>query len=207
VRALLDRLATDFPVVPPRRAELTALSEFAAVAADPARTDYRDHLAPFDDIPENAARRDPRGVDIHRALGSLMAYPDLLRRLGLIVDLRVALPPATPVETVSVAVDYDGAGKPLLDADDKEFWQLPAGHSGGGGPASRGVAAASGPASSPLPSSSQARRARPVARISARWTARGSDTRATIARPAPRIHASAGARSRAPPGRARSARA
>ncbi|GAA3383054.1 hypothetical protein [Cryptosporangium minutisporangium] len=104
VLALYARIAADHPDAPPTGDNLLALPE-ALFLADPdgPLTEAVDHVRPMTgDRLEEA--RDPEW-DFHELISLLGHHPELLRYLGIAVDLQVALP-ANPT-TVVVRTNYE----------------------------------------------------------------------------------------------------
>lgn len=109
---LEDALVAGFADGPPGRDDLAAAIDLEA--ADDALSAYRAHMAPL----TSAAPAPSTTADFHVGISYAMAHPALLRRLGLLVDLEVTLPPGlSGAFRVAVASNFDdvhlnyGAGK------------------------------------------------------------------------------------------------
>ena len=124
---LYASFAAAFPHAPPAGDDALGLPD-AAVITDPAMTAAADYVAPMTDkdgeVLEEA--RDPEW-DFHRYVSILGHHPQLLRSLGLAVELEVNLP-ANP-SSVRVHTNYDNGGdRRAIDFvmhTTADFWAMP----------------------------------------------------------------------------------
>src|SRR5262249_47207655 len=72
--------AKTVPVIPRTDSEVSAIAQFVAFHRRPARR--RAHAASAQDADDNR-------IDFHQALTALGEYPELLRRLGLVIDVEI----------------------------------------------------------------------------------------------------------------------
>lgn len=101
--AFHDELAIGYPEEPPRPGRVVNGPSFG-----PLRTilaDYRAHLEPLGDG-EEVDDDGPADWDFHQALAFVQAHPELMRVLGLVVDLEIDLPPNTDPQRVEVRSNY-----------------------------------------------------------------------------------------------------
>ncbi|MEM1333002.1 MAG: hypothetical protein AAGG08_06035, partial [Actinomycetota bacterium] len=115
--ALHDELARS--PLPPRPGDLAVLPEFQAAAGAAVNDDYRAHVEPtvaFDAI-DLSGEPTPVEADFHDSLAFLQAHPELMRHLGLAIDLEVRVPaPSFGDFTVAVGSSYnraDGTAVPV----------------------------------------------------------------------------------------------
>lgn len=127
IESLHQSLATNSPDGPPTANELQGLATFGAATSSPEIANFDNHLAPITggDIDTEPT---PDEADFHQALTFLQSHPELLRVLGLVVDLEVVLPPATGADIeVTVGSNYvapGGEAVPLLVTTDDAFWPI-----------------------------------------------------------------------------------
>ena len=124
---LYASFVTSFPDSPPP-GDVAVSVPAAAVLTSPAADAARDYVAPMKDKDRDRIEktRDPEW-DFHEYVSLLGHHPQLLRILGLAVELEVNLP-ANPV-SVRVHTDYDnGADRRAVDfvmATTSDFWAKP----------------------------------------------------------------------------------
>lgn len=126
---LFDELGRSFRDRPPLPDELTKIGAYADAMVAGHAAAHADHLAPLESDGAAGEAMDVADPEFHDALSVLQAHPHLLRALGLVVDLQVALPDRC--ETVAVASNYPAqqSGTPgqvqevrlVLTVDD-DFW-------------------------------------------------------------------------------------
>jgi hypothetical protein len=94
LRVLHRTLAVDHVDGPPTVQDIGKIPAFNAI--NTAIADYEAFMEPLGDG-DVSGESTPAEADFHQAIGYLMAHPELLRFLGLVVDLEVEIPPVPPL--------------------------------------------------------------------------------------------------------------
>ncbi|MFK7917080.1 MAG: fibronectin type III domain-containing protein [Ilumatobacter sp.] len=126
-------LAVDFPTSPPSVEDLAGVSAYTGFRDSGVIEAYDEHMdrpggVDPDPVPGGAPSPDddPESADFHAALAFAQAHPELLRSLGLVVDLEVTLAAGRTRLTVgsNYSVGYPGATVSVDVSFDTEFWPV-----------------------------------------------------------------------------------
>ncbi len=123
---LYVRLATESPDDPPIVEDFLADPVVQQLLDSGVFDAYNRHLESLGDG-DVSGEQTPDQADFHQAVAYLQSHPQLLRALGLVVDLEVSLPPGFTGTSVSVQSNYDANYGPnrsvrLSVQTNAEFW-------------------------------------------------------------------------------------
>jgi hypothetical protein len=120
-------MALKHPDAPPPVGDLGAIAGYRDIVDSPALDEYDAFMAPLGD--GNTTGEDtPEDADFHQAFAYLSAHPELLRVLGLLVDLEIDIPPVGVGSfRLGVSSNYEAAyplGKtvPVVIRAMSDFW-------------------------------------------------------------------------------------
>lgn len=137
LRDFYRQLAVDHPSSPPTTSDLAANAGYNALVGSGDFDAYDAFMEPLGDG-DVTGEDTPEDADFHQSLAYLAAHPELLRLLGLVVDLEVTIPPAGagPFRLV-VQSNYDtnyllGKTVPVVVDVDPDFWPRAASGEGPG---------------------------------------------------------------------------
>lgn len=116
-------LAIDFPTAPPTVDQLAQVQGYQSFLDSGVVEEYEAHLEELGDG-TGAAADNPEEADFHGALTFVQAHPELLRSLGLVVDLDVTLSATRTRVTVGsdYMASYPGDAVSMEVAFDSDFW-------------------------------------------------------------------------------------
>jgi hypothetical protein len=131
LRDLHRTLAEQYPDGPPTFSELSSIGSYGSVATSGVLGDYEAHMEPLGDG-DVSAEPTPEDADFHQALAYVGAHPQLMRLLGLVVDLEVAIPPVAAGDfRIVVNSNYEanyplGKTVPIVLDVASDFWPIAA---------------------------------------------------------------------------------
>jgi hypothetical protein len=137
LREFHRELAVEHPLTPPQLADLAGIPSYNTLTGSGDLVAYDAFMEPLGDG-DVSGEDTPEDADFHASLGFLAAHPELLRLLGLIVDLEVTIPAvgAGPFQ-ITVQSNYEtsyllGKTVPVVIGVDADFWPAAASSEGPG---------------------------------------------------------------------------
>ncbi|MEO1059189.1 MAG: hypothetical protein AAFY28_19955, partial [Actinomycetota bacterium] len=136
VEQLLRDIAESFSSTIPTVSELNGIGSYGSIIGSGVLSDRNDHLAPLGDGNVDNEPT-PADSDFHEIVAYAQAHPELLRALGLLIDLEVRLPNSPPPYVVTVTSNLENlfpAAKavPMRVRATTDFWPVEGSVSGPG---------------------------------------------------------------------------